>query len=181
MSADAPIMRDEIFGPILPVLTVDDLDAGHRLHQRAAQAAGAVPLLSSDAAYEQVVSRTSSGGMVMNHAMVCTSAVHGLPFGGVGESGMGAYHGKHSFDTFSHKKAVLKKADVARPDPRLPALHGVQGRLAAAPDVGRARVLDLGAWTRWTSHDARSEDLLTEQPTLGIQALVPQRSGRSTS
>jgi aldehyde dehydrogenase (NAD+) len=105
---DAPIMQDEIFGPILPILAVPNLDdAIHFVNARPKPLA--LYLFSSqDAAYEQVVSRTSSGGFVMNHAVIHL-AVHGLPFGGVGESGMGAYHGEHSFDTFSHRKAVLKK------------------------------------------------------------------------
>ena len=69
----------------------------------------ALYLFSSDqASYDAVVERTSSGGMVHNHTLL-HFAVPSLPFGGVGDSGMGAYHGRESFDTFSHRKAVLKK------------------------------------------------------------------------
>jgi aldehyde dehydrogenase (NAD+) len=105
---DAPIMQDEIFGPILPVLPVDDLDHAVRIVNGRPKPLALYLFSSNDQSYEKVVSSTSSGGMVVNHSILHL-AVHGLPFGGVGESGMGAYHGKHSFDTFSHKKAVLKK------------------------------------------------------------------------
>jgi aldehyde dehydrogenase (NAD+) len=64
----------------------------------------------------RVVADTSSGGVTLNHA-VLHLAVPDLPFGGVGASGMGAYHGKAGFDTFSHRKSVLTKP--TRPDPAL--------------------------------------------------------------
>ncbi len=108
VSEDSPIMRDEIFGPILPVLKVENLEQAIGFINARPKPLALYLFSASEASYEQVVSRTSSGGMVMNHAIVHLG-VHSLPFGGVGESGMGAYHGKHSFDTFSHKKAVLKK------------------------------------------------------------------------
>jgi len=114
VTPDAPIMRDEIFGPILPVLKVESLDQAIAFINARPKPLALYLFSSSDASYEQVVSRTSSGGMVMNHAMIHLG-VHSLPFGGVGESGMGAYHGKHSFDTFSHKKAVLKKGSMLDP------------------------------------------------------------------
>jgi aldehyde dehydrogenase (NAD+) len=68
------------------------------------------------ATQREVLRRTSSGGAVVNHAFM-HMANHDLPFGGVGESGMGSYHGKRSFETFSHLKPVLKKAN--KPDPDL--------------------------------------------------------------
>lgn len=112
---DAPVMRDEIFGPILPVLKVRSIDeAVKRINARPRPLALYV-FSSSDAVQQQVVAETSSGGVVINHAVIHLG-VQGLPFGGVGDSGMGAYHGRHSFETFSHKKAVLKKATVLEPD-----------------------------------------------------------------
>ncbi len=112
---DAPAMRDEIFGPILPVLKVASVDeAIKRINARPKPLALYV-FSSSDSTQQQIVANTSSGGVVINHAVIHLG-VQGLPFGGVGESGMGAYHGKHSFDTFSHKKAVLKRATVLEPD-----------------------------------------------------------------
>ncbi|HEY6880298.1 MAG TPA: aldehyde dehydrogenase family protein [Polyangiales bacterium] len=112
---DAPAMRDEIFGPILPALKVASIDeAIKRINARPKPLALYV-FSSNDAVQDQVIAQTSSGGVVVNHA-VQHLAVQGLPFGGVGESGMGAYHGKHSFDTFSHKKAVLKRGTILEPD-----------------------------------------------------------------
>jgi aldehyde dehydrogenase (NAD+) len=111
---EAPIMRDEIFGPILPVIAVDDLGQAIRFVNARPKPLALYLFSANDAAYEQVLSRTSSGALVMNHAMVHLG-VHSLPFGGVGESGMGAYHGKHSFETFSHKRAVLKKGTALDP------------------------------------------------------------------
>jgi aldehyde dehydrogenase (NAD+) len=110
----APVMRDEIFGPILPVLAVDDLTQALRFINARPKPLALYLFSRSEPAYEQVLSRTSSGALVMNHAIIHLG-VHSLPFGGVGESGMGAYHGKHSFDTFSHRKAVLKKGTLLDP------------------------------------------------------------------
>ncbi len=104
----APIMQDEIFGPILPVLPVASLEHAIGFANARPKPLALYLFSSRDESFQQVVARTSSGGMVVNHAMLHLT-VAGLPFGGVGPSGMGAYHGKHSFDTFSHSKAVLKK------------------------------------------------------------------------
>lgn len=105
---DSKVMGEEIFGPILPILKVDGIDQAIRfINDRPKPLA--LYLFSSDAStYEAVVQRTSSGGVAHNHTLL-QYTVPGLPFGGVGESGMGAYHGRDSFDTFSHRKAVLKK------------------------------------------------------------------------
>jgi len=63
-------------------------------------------------AQERVLTRTSAGGTTLNHIWLHVG-VPQLPFGGVGESGMGAYHGRHSFETFSHRRSVLKKPTLA--------------------------------------------------------------------
>jgi aldehyde dehydrogenase (NAD+) len=105
---DSKLMGEEIFGPILPVLKVDDMDAAIRFINARPKPLALYLFSSNERSYEAVVSRTSSGGLVHNHTIM-HFAVQNLPFGGVGDSGMGAYHGRHSFDTFSHKKAVLKK------------------------------------------------------------------------
>ncbi len=106
---DSKVMDEEIFGPILPVLKVDDLDAAIRFINARPKPLALYLFSSNERSAEQVVARTSSGGFVQNHT-IYHFAVQDLPFGGVGDSGMGAYHGRSSFDTFSHKKAVLKKA-----------------------------------------------------------------------
>ena len=116
---DAKVMGEEIFGPILPVLKIDNIDQAIRFINDRPKPLALYLFSSDERSYEAVVQRTSSGGMVHNHALVHFT-VPGLPFGGVGESGMGAYHGRQSFETFSHRKAVLKKStamDVSLPYP----------------------------------------------------------------
>ncbi len=108
VSADAPIMQTEIFGPILPVLTFDDLDAAIGFVNRGDKPLALYLFSSSRRSQRRVVAETSSGGVAINDT-VLQLAAPGLPFGGVGESGMGAYHGKFGFDAFSHHKAVLRK------------------------------------------------------------------------
>jgi len=111
----APVMVDEIFGPILPVLSVDTIDDAVQFVNDRPKPLG-LYVFSSNAAAQRIIDRIPSGGAVINHlAMHCL--VPSLPFGGVGESGMGAYHGKWGFETFSHRRAVLSKPTW--PDPRL--------------------------------------------------------------
>ena len=113
---DAAVMDDEIFGPILPVLAVGDVDEAIRFVNDRDKPLALYAFSSNDDTLEHVVANTSAGGVTLNHA-VLHLAVPDLPFGGVGESGMGSYHGKAGFDTFSHSKAVLDKP--TRPDPSL--------------------------------------------------------------
>ena len=113
---DAAVMDDEIFGPILPVLAVGDVDeAIHFVNDREKPLA-LYAFSGSSEVLAHVVANTSAGGVTLNHAVVHL-AVPDLPFGGVGASGMGAYHGKAGFDTFSHRKGVLGKPTW--PDPSL--------------------------------------------------------------
>jgi aldehyde dehydrogenase (NAD+) len=110
-----PVMADEIFGPLLPVLTVESLDQAVQFVNSRPKPL-ALYVFSSGQLGRDLIDRIPSGGAVINHvAMHCL--VPSLPFGGVGASGMGAYHGKWGFDTLSHRRAVLSKP--ARPDPRL--------------------------------------------------------------
>lgn len=104
-----PIMQEEIFGPILPVLTYDRLEeAIAHINERPKPLA--LYFFSRDSQkQQQVLHSTSSGGVCLNDT-VMQVGVWGLPFGGVGESGMGSYHGKASFDTFSHPKSILKRS-----------------------------------------------------------------------
>jgi aldehyde dehydrogenase (NAD+) len=106
--SDAQLMREEIFGPLLPIVTIDSLDDAIAHVQRGPKPL-AVYLFSENRAHqERVVAEISNGGTVINH-LVYHLLVNDLPFGGVGNSGTGAYHGKWGFETFSHRKAVLHK------------------------------------------------------------------------
>jgi aldehyde dehydrogenase (NAD+) len=112
----APVMQEEIFGPILPVLTVDNIDAAIAFVNGRAKPLALYIFSEDREVQEQVLERTSSGGASVNHTWLHL-AVPSLPFGGVGDSGMGSYHGRHTFETFSHHKAVLSKP--TRIDPGL--------------------------------------------------------------
>ncbi len=101
------IMEKEIFGPILPVIGYDDLgEAINQVKDRAKPLA--CYIFTEDGTYtDQVNQGVSYGGGCINDVLTHV-ANHHLPFGGVGNSGMGRYHGKYSFETFSHQKAVTK-------------------------------------------------------------------------
>ncbi|MFI5627032.1 aldehyde dehydrogenase family protein [Nocardioides sp. NPDC051685] len=110
---ESPLMSEEIFGPILPVITVDSLDDAIASVKRGPKPLAAYLFSNSRSDHERVVRDVSAGGVVINHALLhCMSPQ--LPFGGVGNSGMGSYHGKWGFDTFSHLKSVVRA--WARPD-----------------------------------------------------------------
>jgi aldehyde dehydrogenase (NAD+) len=105
---DVAVMQEEIFGPILPVLPYDDLnEAISQINQRPKPLALYV-FSSNSQVQQQVLAGTTSGNACINDT-VLQVGVQSLPFGGVGDSGMGCYHGKFSFDTFSHRRAVLKR------------------------------------------------------------------------
>jgi len=110
----ALIMQEEIFGPVLPTLPVDDLDDAIGFVTARDKPLALYVFAEDDAARDEVIDRTTSGGVCVN-ATLFHIAVPGLPFGGVGESGMGAYHGRSTFDTFTHRKSVLTRP--TRPDP----------------------------------------------------------------
>lgn len=108
-----PLMTDEIFGPILPIVTVQNLSEAISFVNSKPKPLAAYLFAKSKAVRERVIREVPAGGMVINH-LVFHFATHKLPFGGVGSSGMGAYHGKFGFEEFSHRKAVMTKP--TRPD-----------------------------------------------------------------
>ena len=103
------LMSEEIFGPLLPVLPVDSVDSAIAFVNDRPKPLALYVFTQDDDVARRVLRQTSSGGACVNDTMMHLS-VPDLPFGGVGESGMGAYHGKTSFDTFSHRKSVLDKS-----------------------------------------------------------------------
>lgn len=115
-SPEDPVMAEEIFGPVLPVITVESDSAAVDFVNRRPKPLALYVFTSSRRLARSLVDRIPSGGAVVNHvAMHCL--VPQLPFGGVGASGMGAYHGRWGFEALSHRRAVLAKS--ARPDPML--------------------------------------------------------------
>ena len=118
VKADDPVMGEEIFGPILPVLAVQSLEEAISFVQDQS-ADGDKPLAlytfsESDRENDQVLAGASSGGACVNGTLLHISNPN-LPFGGVGESGMGAYHGKFGFDTFSHRRGVHTRSTKLDP------------------------------------------------------------------
>ena len=108
VDANSRIMQEEIFGPILPVLAVQNLqEAVTFINER--EKPLALYLFSNNAENQKtVLSCTSSGGVSINDT-ISHVAIPDLPFGGIGNSGMGSYHGQDSFKTFSHLKPVFVK------------------------------------------------------------------------
>lgn len=104
----SPVMQEEIFGPILPIVTVADLDEAIGFINDRDKPLALYVFTESDTTRERIASETSSGGLGFGLPLAHLT-VSDLPFGGVGESGMGNYHGRYSIETFSHRKAVLEK------------------------------------------------------------------------
>lgn len=102
-----PLMQEEIFGPLLPVLEVDDVEQAIRFVQQRPKPLTLYLFTSDGALAERVLERIPFGGGAVNDTLMHWLPLE-LPFGGVAPSGMGAYHGKASFDAFSHTKSVLK-------------------------------------------------------------------------
>ena len=114
--ADSALMRDEIFGPVLPIVTVDSMDDAIAHVQQGPKPLALYLFSESRANETRVVDEISNGGTVVNQLMYHL-LVNELPFGGVGNSGTGSYHGKWGYETFSHRKSVLRKPTW--PDPSL--------------------------------------------------------------
>ncbi len=113
VSDGAAVMAEEIFGPILPVLRVADVDEAIARVNQQDKPLALYAFTRSTATAARIVERTSSGGVCLN-GTILQLCVPGLPFGGVGASGSGSYHGRFGYETFSHRKAVLAKG--TRPD-----------------------------------------------------------------
>ena len=106
---DAAIMQEEIFGPVLPVIAYENLDEAIRF-VRARPKPLAFYLFTSDrAAEERVLNSCAFGGGCINDTIIHLATPH-MAFGGVGNSGMGSYHGKKSFDTFTHYRSIVRKS-----------------------------------------------------------------------
>ena len=108
VSPDAPIMQEEIFGPILPMLTFEELEEAVAFVRERPRPLALYLFTRDKKAERTVLEGCSFGGGCVNDTIMHLVTSH-LPFGGVGDSGMGSYHGKASFDTFTHCRSVVKK------------------------------------------------------------------------
>ncbi|MEQ8524088.1 aldehyde dehydrogenase [Gracilimonas sp.] len=102
------VMEEEIFGPILPVLTYEELPEAVNIINSKSKPLSLYLFSKNKEAESMIIEKCSFGGGAINDVLAHLGNHH-LPFGGVGSSGMGAYHGKQSFDTFSHTKSIMKK------------------------------------------------------------------------
>ncbi|HEI7915710.1 TPA: aldehyde dehydrogenase [Staphylococcus aureus] len=123
VTSDSAIMQEEIFGPILPILTYQSLDEAIAfIHQRPKPLS--LYLFSEDEnATQRVINDLSFGGGAINDTLMHLANPK-LPFGGVGASGMGRYHGKYSFDTFTHEKSYIFKSTRLESGVHLPPYKG---------------------------------------------------------
>jgi coniferyl-aldehyde dehydrogenase len=106
---DTAVMREEIFGPLLPLVPYDDLDQALAWIAARPHPLALYLFEQDERRVEHVLARTQAGGVTVNDTLYHI-AQHGLPFGGVGASGMGGYHGEAGFRTFSHFKPVFRQA-----------------------------------------------------------------------
>ena len=105
---NSPLMSDEIFGPILPILVYEDLDNIIKFINHREKPLALYYFSESKKKIKYVLTSTTSGGVTINDTIIHVANPN-LPFGGVGNSGVGKYHGKESFETFTHNKSVMKR------------------------------------------------------------------------
>lgn len=108
---ESEIMEEEIFGPILPIITYDNLQDLVAYQQTLPKPLAFYIFSENNRNVETLLSRLSFGGGCVNDTLMHLSH-HDMPFGGVGASGIGHYHGKYSFDTFTHEKSVVKNSTI---------------------------------------------------------------------
>ncbi|WP_169896778.1 aldehyde dehydrogenase [Clostridium chromiireducens] len=104
----AKVLEEEIFGPILPVMTFDNLKEVIQYVNNKSKPLALYYFSEDENNIKRIIKETSSGGVTINDTILHVGTPN-LPFGGVGTSGMGAYHGKHSFDTFTHEKSIVRR------------------------------------------------------------------------
>ena len=106
---ESPVMQEEIFGPLLPILTFYDIEEAIQMVNARPRPLALYYFTKDKQREAMMLKQVSYGGGCINDTIVHLATSH-MPFGGVGNSGMGGYHGKDSFDTFTHKKSIMKKS-----------------------------------------------------------------------
>jgi aldehyde dehydrogenase (NAD+) len=123
VSPDDPVMQEEIFGPILPLIEYDNIDEAIAFVNQWPKPLALYCFSESKKIQDRVLQETSSGGGCINDTISHIGSQE-LPFGGIGESGMGGYHGKASFDTFTHERGVLFRSNLLDMPLRYPPYRG---------------------------------------------------------
>jgi aldehyde dehydrogenase (NAD+) len=120
---DSPIMKEEIFGPILPIITFNSMEEAKQIIRRNANPLSFYIYTSSNQKANEWIEAVPAGGTCINNSSWHLTN-HNLPFGGRGLSGSGNYHGRYSFETFSHKRAVMKTPTWFDPAIKYPPFKG---------------------------------------------------------
>ena len=128
LPADATVLQEEIFGPILPVIGYEDIEQAVAFVRKRPKPLVLYLFSGNRRLQDSVIRDVSAGSVVVNDVLV-NQIVAGLPFGGVGESGMGAFHGRYTFDAFSHAKAVVRRSLRADLDVRYPPFTATKDRI----------------------------------------------------
>ncbi|MBR6184988.1 MAG: aldehyde dehydrogenase [Clostridia bacterium] len=128
VSWNSPVMQEEIFGPVLPVMTFRDIEEVLPIINSREKPLALYLFTRSQAVQERILKKVPFGGGCVNDTVIHLSSSR-LPFGGVGQSGMGKYHGKASFDTFTHEKSVVIKANHPDIQMRYPPYNSKKLRL----------------------------------------------------
>jgi aldehyde dehydrogenase (NAD+) len=123
VSPDDPVMQEEIFGPILPLIEYDDIDEAIAFVNQRPKPLALYCFSENKQIQDRVLRETSSGGGCINDTISHIGSQE-LPFGGIGESGMGGYHGKVSFDTFTHQRGILFRSNLVDMPLRYPPYRG---------------------------------------------------------
>ncbi|MCH9688302.1 MAG: aldehyde dehydrogenase [Deltaproteobacteria bacterium] len=128
VTMDDKVMAEEIFGPVLPILRIDSIDEAIATVAQRPNPLALYLFTTNKQDERKVVERVSFGGGCINNAIVHLGDPN-VPFGGVGASGQGAYHGHHSFEIFSHRKGVMKTGTFLDPSVKYPPFEGKLGML----------------------------------------------------
>ncbi|MDX9948240.1 MAG: aldehyde dehydrogenase family protein [Bacteroidales bacterium] len=128
VSPDDPVMQEEIFGPVLPVITYTDISEVWSVIGRNPKSLAAYLFTTSRKLTREFLSKTQSGSVAINDTIMQIASPH-LPFGGIGPSGMGRYHGRKSFETFSNMKSVMVKSNLVDFPVRYPPYTALKEKL----------------------------------------------------
>jgi aldehyde dehydrogenase (NAD+) len=128
VALDAPVMQEEVFGPVLPVVAVDGVQEAIDIVNSGDTPLALYVFTENLSLADMVLDRTSSGGAGVNCTILHSTSPY-LPFGGVGPSGYGAYHGRATFETFTHRRSVLTKSTSVDPPVAYPPYKGLKARV----------------------------------------------------
>lgn len=128
VSMSDPIMADEIFGPVLPVLAFDKLENAIAMVKQRPNPLALYFFSKNKTQQKRIINELAFGGGCINDTLLHLSNPH-LPFGGIGPSGMGGYHGRFSFEVFSHKKGILNRMISFDPPVRYPPYQSYKSKL----------------------------------------------------